>query len=145
MGHARVAERSCRLFDKVIIAVAGDTYKNSMFSLDERMEFVRDAVSGLVKCEIVAYNSLTVELARQYGASAILRGLRGVSDYEYEAQVAAANKHLDEGIETVFLMADADIAFVSSSAVKQMAAAGGRITGLVTPMVEKRLGDLYGI
>jgi len=142
-GHTRVVRRACRVFDKVVIAVAEMSYKEAMFSLDERIAFARDAVSGLEKCEIIAYNTLTVELARKHNAAAILRGLRAVSDYEYEAQVAAANKHLDDSIETVFMMADPDLAFVSSSAVKQIAAAGGRITGLVSPMVEKAILARY--
>ncbi len=138
-GHADLARRACGVFDRVIIAVAEHNYKDSMFSLDERMSFAREAVSGLANCEVIAYNTLTVKLAKELGASAILRGLRGVSDCEYEFQVASANKYLDDSIETVFMMADPRTAFVSSSAVKQMAAAGGRISGLVSAKVEEAI------
>lgn len=136
IGHLHIAERACRLFDLVVVAVAEKTYKNTLFSLEERIAFVEDAVAHLPNCEIVTYNALTVDLARKYDACAIIRGLRAISDYEYEMQVAAINKHLDEGIETVFLMANSDYTFISSSMIKQVSSTGGKITGLVTPMVE---------
>ena len=136
VGHLDIAERACRLFDRVVIAVARQNYKNTMFSLDERQAFIRDATAHLPNCEIEAYNALTVELARKVGAKAIIRGLRAISDYEYEMQVAAINKHLDEGIETVFMMAYAEYTFISSTMIKQVCATGGKITGFVSPMVE---------
>jgi len=151
VGHIHIAERTSRLFDKVIIAVASQNYKNSLFSLDERKAFLIDALAHLPNCEIVIYSDLTVDVARKYGANAIVRGLRAISDYEYEMQVAAINKYLDDGIETVFLMAGAEYSFISSSMIKQVGKAGGKITGLVTPMVENAIrqkifeGDLDSI
>ena len=139
VGHVHIAERASRLFDRIVIAVADQNYKNALFSLEERQAFVTDAVSHLTNCEIVTYSALTVELARQQGACAIIRGLRAISDYEYEMQVAAINKYLDEGVETIFLMAYADYSFISSSMIKQVSSTGGNITGLVTPMVEAAL------
>ena len=143
VGHIHIAERASRLFSKVIIAIAVQNYKNSLFDLDERKAFLADAVTHLPNCEIVVYNELTVEVARSYGANAIVRGLRAISDYEYEMQVAAINKYLDDGIETVFLMAGAEYSFISSSTIKQVGRAGGKITGLVTPMVEKAINKKF--
>jgi pantetheine-phosphate adenylyltransferase len=139
VGHLHIAERASRLFDRVIIAVADQNYKNTLFNLEERKAFVKDATAYIPNCEIVIYSGLTVDLARTHNASAIIRGLRAISDYEYEMQVAAINKYLDEGIETIFLMANADYTFISSSMIKQVCATGGKITGLVTPMVEKAM------
>ncbi|MCL2121062.1 MAG: pantetheine-phosphate adenylyltransferase [Clostridiales bacterium] len=139
VGHLHIAERACRLFDRLIIAVAEQNYKNTLFNLEERKSFILDAISHLPNCDIAVYQDLTVKLARQCGASAIIRGLRAISDYEYEMQVAAVNKHLDEEIETVFLMANADYTFISSSTIKQVCSAGGSISGLVTPMVENAM------
>ena len=138
-GHSYIAERASRVFDKVLIAVAEQNYKSSLFSLEERMAFVADSVSHLHNCETVSYEGLTVELARKLGACAIIRGLRAISDYEYEMQVAAINKHLDEGIETVFFMSSADYSFISSTVIKQVSNTGAKISGLVTPMVEEAL------
>ena len=136
VGHQNIAERACRLFDKVVIAVARQNYKNTLFGLEERKAFIKDAVSHLPNIEISVYNALTVEVAKKTGASAIIRGLRAISDYEYEMQVAAINKHLDDSIETIFLMANAEYTFISSSMIKQVCGTGGKITGFVTPMVE---------
>ena len=141
VGHLHIAERACRLFDRLVIAVADQNYKNTLFDLEERKFFVRDAVAHLPNCEIAVYKDLTVTFARQYGANAIIRGLRAISDYEYEMQVAAINKYLDDGIETVFLMANADYTFISSSMIKQICVTGGKITGLVTPLVETAMRD----
>ena len=136
IGHLHLAERASRLFDRVVIAVAEQNYKNTLFTLEERKAFVIDAISHLPNCEVATYTALTVDLARKHGANAIIRGLRAISDYEYEMQVAAINKYLDEGIETVFLMAGSEYTFISSSMIKQVGIAGGKISGLVTPMVE---------
>jgi len=136
VGHVHIAERASRLFDRIAIAVADANYKNALFNLEERKAFAADAVSHLPNCEIVTYSGLTVELAKQQGARAIIRGLRAISDYEYEMQVAAINKYLDEDVETVFLMAYADYTFISSTMIKQVCSTGGKISGFVTPMVE---------
>jgi pantetheine-phosphate adenylyltransferase len=139
IGHLHIAERACRLFDTLVIAVADQNYKNALFSLEERKEYLSDAVRHLPNCRITEYSALTVEVAREYGASAIIRGLRAVSDYEYEMQIAAINKFLDDGIETVFLMANPEYSFISSSMIKQVARANGSIAGLVSPIVEKAI------
>ena len=136
IGHIRIAERACRLFDQVIIAVADQTYKQTLFSLDERKAFAEDAVAGLPGCRIMTFGGLTVELARATGAGVIIRGLRAISDYEYEMQVSSINKYLDNWIETVFLLSDSEYPFISSSMIKQVGRSGAKLAGLVTPMVE---------
>jgi pantetheine-phosphate adenylyltransferase len=136
VGHVYIAERACRLFDHVVIGIADQNYKDALFTLQERWAFVEEATAHLANCSISIYSSLTVDLAKKAGANAIIRGLRAVSDYEYEMQIAAINKYLDGGIETVFLMSGAEYSFISSSSIKQVASSGGRITGLVTPAVE---------
>ena len=141
IGHQHIAERACRLFDKVIIAVADQNYKNSLFTLEERKELLADAISHLPNCTIDVYSALTVDFARKHGAKAIIRGLRAISDYEYEMQVAAINKYLDEGIETVFLMSNAEYSFISSSMIKLVGRTGGKISGLVTEKVEKAIHE----
>ena len=141
IGHRHIAERACRLFDQVIIAIADQNYKNTLFTLEERKGFVSDTIAHLPNCRIEVYNALTVDFAREHGASVIIRGLRAISDYEYEMQVAAINKYLDEGIETVFLMSNAEYSFISSSMIKQVGGTGGKIDGLVTPRVEKAIRE----
>lgn len=139
VGHIHIAERACRLFDRVVIAIANQNYKRALFTLEERQAFMEEAIVHLPNCSIMVYDSLTVDLARDIGAHAIIRGLRAVSDYEYEMQVAAINKYLDEGIETVFLMSSSEYSFISSSMIKQVASSNARIAGLVTPGVERAL------
>ncbi|MEL7622026.1 MAG: pantetheine-phosphate adenylyltransferase [Clostridiales bacterium] len=139
VGHIHIAERACRLFDRVVIAIANQNYKRALFSLEERQAFMEEAIVHLPNCSITVYDSLTVDLARDIGAHAIIRGLRAVSDYEYEMQVAAINKYLDEGIETIFLMSSSEYSFISSSMIKQVASSNARIAGLVTPGVERAL------
>ena len=141
IGHQHIAERACRLFDQVIIAVADQNYKSSLFSLEERKDFLSDAIAHLKNCRIEVYSDLTVDFAKAHGAAAIIRGLRAISDYEYEMQVAAINKYLNDGIETVFLMSNAEYSFISSSMIKQVGRAGGEIAGLVTPKVERALRE----
>jgi pantetheine-phosphate adenylyltransferase len=139
IGHLHIAERACRLFDEVIIAVAGQNYKSSLFNLEERKAFLAEAVAHLPNCKIDVYYALTVDFARKHGAKAIIRGLRAISDYEYEMQVATINKYLDEGIETVFLLSNPQYSFISSSMIKQVGRAGGKITGLVPLNVEQAI------
>ena len=139
IGHLHIAQRACRLFDRVVIAISDQNYKLSLFTIEERKAFLSDAVAHLPNCSIADYSGLTVDFAREQGANAIIRGLRAISDYEYEMQIAAINKHLDEGVETIFLMAGSEYTYISSSMIKQVGTAGGRITGLVTPMVDQAI------
>jgi pantetheine-phosphate adenylyltransferase len=142
-GHIHIAERACKLFDKVIIGIAIPNYKSSLFSIEERLAFLQQATAHLANCQIETFDGLTVDFAKQSGAGTIIRGLRAISDYEYEMQVAAINKYLDEGVETVFLMSNAEYSFLSSSIIKQVASTGGKIAGLVTPEVERALQEKF--
>jgi len=139
VGHINIAERASRLVDQVIIAVADQNYKNTLFSLAERKAFAEDVLARLPSCKVITFDGLTVALARQYGAKTIIRGLRAVSDYEYEMQVFAINKFLDYKLETVFLMSEAEYSFISSSMIKQAGRSGADISRLTTPMVEAAL------
>ena len=139
MGHLHIAQRASRLFDHLVIGLANQNYKSSLFSLRERKQFLAESFSQLPNCEIAVYSGLTVDFAKECGASVIIRGLRAISDYEYEMQVAAINKYLDEGIETIFLMSHADYSFLSSTMIKQVVSSGGKVSGLVSPAVEMAL------
>jgi len=138
-GHIHIAERACRMFDQVIIGIADQNYKRTLFSLEERKAFAEDAVSHLPQCTIVTFDGLTVDLARKCDANIVIRGLRAISDYEYEMQVFAINKFLDSKLETVFLMSEAEYSFISSSVIKQAGRSGANIAGLVTPLVESAI------
>ena len=139
VGHIHIAQRACRLFDQVIIGIAEQNYKNELFTIEERVAFIHDALSTIENCQVEVFGGLTVEFAKKVGAKAIVRGLRAVSDYEYELQVAAINTYLDESVETVFLMAGVAYTYISSTAIKQLCASGAGISGLVSPMVEEAL------
>jgi pantetheine-phosphate adenylyltransferase len=145
MGHIQIAERACGLFDRLVIGVAYHTSKNTLFSIEERTELVKDATKYLPNVEVFGFNSMTVEFAKQINAKVIIRGLRAISDFEYEMQIADINKYLEKDIETLFLMASANFSFLSSSMVRQVAALGGKVTGLVTPLTEERMRKKFGI
>lgn len=142
-GHIHIAERASRLFDRVIIAVALDNYKTTLFTLEERKKMMRDSTRHIANVEVQSFSGLVVEYARAKDAKALIRGLRAITDFEYEMQYAAMNKHLDEKLETVFLMTADKYAFLSSSVVKQIAVLGGSIKGLVPDNIEKCLQEKY--
>ncbi len=139
MGHLDIIRRSCKLFDRVIVAVAQGFSKERLFTLEERMEMVRAAVEDLPRVEVKALDGLLTEFVRREGACAIIRGLRAISDFEQEFQMSVINKKLTCEIETVFLMAAAEYSFLSSRVVRQVATVGGCIKGLVPPVVELAL------
>jgi pantetheine-phosphate adenylyltransferase len=134
-------ERGLAVFDKIIIAVAINPNKSTLFTLDERLELLRECLAHLSsdKIEITEFSGLTVEFARANGASAILRGLRGPADFEYEYQLAVINRHLNGQVQTVFMMADHQWFFISSSTIKEAASLGADITSLVPPAVARGL------
>ena len=138
-GHIHIAERACRLFDEVVVGIAVPNYKKSLFTLEERQAFLVDALGHVPNLRVECFDCLTVDFAKRMQAQAIIRGLRAVSDYEYELQVASINRYLDEGVETVFLMSNTAYSFLSSTIIKQVVSTGGRVEGLVTPMVERAL------
>jgi len=143
-GHSDLAARATRLFDGLVIAVAESPAKEPMFSVDERLAFVRAAVGHLAGVRVIGFSGLLVACARRVGASAIIRGLRAVSDFEYEFQMAAMNRRLDDGIETVFLTPAENHTFISASLVKEIAALGGDVTQFVHPIVMAALRAKIG-
>lgn len=120
-GHIDVLTRALYLFDKVIVGVASNAGKNPMFDLDKRVSLLKEALGDMHNVSVVPFNVLTVDLAREYGAHAIIRGLRAVSDFEYEFQLAQMNRFLEAQVETVFLMPSHKYFYVSSSLIKQIA------------------------
>lgn len=138
-GHVDLIQRGSRLFDHLIVAVLNNPGKNPLFTVPERVEMLEEATRALINVSVATFNGLMVEFARQHEASAVLRGIRAISDYEYEFQMALMNRRLAPEIETVFLQPAGRYSFVSSRMLKEVFAFGGDITGLVPPNVLKRL------
>lgn len=138
-GHLDLVERGARLADHLVIAILRNEQKQPLFTVDERIEMVQEVVSGVANVEVAAFDGLLVDFAAVCGASVIIRGIRAVSDYEYELQMALMNRRLRPAIETVFLMAGEAHSFISSRLVKEVIRLGGNISGLVPPQVEVRL------
>lgn len=143
-GHISVLARSAKIFDEVIVAVAQDNYKKTLFDLDERVRLIEESILHLPNARVTKFSGLLVDFAREVKANAIIRGLRMVSDFEYEMQMASFNKHLYPEIETVFFTADHDFSFVSSSMIRSIAEVHGDITYFVTPAVQGALERVYG-
>ncbi len=138
-GHIDIAKRAATLFDKLIWAVYDRPLKNLLFSTEERIAFMREAAKDTPNIEVMAYGGLTVDFARRVGAKAMVRGLRVTYDFDVEYQTALTNRQLAENIETVCLITTLKYAFVSSSTIKEVAYAGGRIDEMVPPKVEAAL------
>ena len=143
-GHADLVHRASACFDRVIVAVAGSTGKATRFTLDERVGLAREVMRGVENVEIKSFDGLLAEYARAQGAQVILRGLRAVSDFEYEFQLASMNRKLAPDIETMFLTPDDGYTFISSSLVREIAALGGNVGGFVHPAVETALRNKGG-
>jgi pantetheine-phosphate adenylyltransferase len=130
LGHLDIIRRGAALFDRLVVAVASNPGKQSLFSIEERLALVRAATKGLPRVAVDSYRGLTVAYVQRHGASVILRGLRQHSDFEYEYQLALTNRTIS-GVETVFVMADERVAFISSHLVREVAAMGGDVSRLV--------------
>lgn len=143
-GHVSLIRRGCKVFDKVLVGVAKSTPKNTLFSLEERVDLARDVFRHDDKVQIESFDGLTVEFAKEFGACAILRGLRAVSDFDYEFQLALMNRRLMRSIETVFMMTDYQWLYISSTIIKAVASQHGDITGLVPDNVRHALEGKYG-
>lgn len=143
-GHVSLARRACDIFDTVIVAVAHDTSKKTLFSLEERVAIARETFADQPKVQVESFSGLTVDFAGERGARVLLRGLRAVSDFEYEFQLALLNRKMKREIQTLFLMTDYQWLFISSSIIKSAASLGGDIKGLVPPASFKRLREIYG-
>lgn len=135
LGHVDIAARAARLFDEVVVGVYDQPTKNLLFSIEERVELAREALVQLPNVRVAPYGGLTVEFARRVGTRAIVRGLRVISDFELEYQMALTNHQLAPQIESVCLMARQDHAFLSSSIVKEIALLGGDVSSMVPPHV----------
>lgn len=136
-GHLDIIRRASRLFDRLIVAVlVNDSKKNPCFTMEERVKLIKKCTADMKNVSVSMFNGLLVDFVKQNNAVAIVKGLRAVSDYEYELQMAALNKHIDSDIETIFLMADVQNSFLSSSIVKELAKHGGNIHGLVPEEIE---------
>jgi len=143
-GHVDVISRAARTFDRVVVGVVRDPqHKATLLPIDERVELVRDALSGVPNVEVDVFKELVVDFAHRWDAKVIVKGLRVISDFEYEFQMNQLNRTLDPTIETVYVMASPQVSFVSSSGVKEIAAFGGDIAALVPPAVARRLKELF--
>lgn len=147
-GHLDIIRRSAPLFDEMIIAVLNNADKQPMFSVDERCVIIREVLPSVQtgECQMLveSFSGLTADFARLKNATAIVRGIRAVSDYEYELRMALMNRRLEPQIETVFLMAGEEYSYVSSTLMKQVFELGGRVEGLIPDLVEKRMRDKLG-
>lgn len=140
-GHLDVIERACHIFDKVVVGIAANQEKGPLFSEEERVTLLRENLLHNSKVEVTLFDSLTVEYARKLGAVALVRGIRAVSDFEFEFQITQMNRHLDKSLETIFLMPNEEYFFISSRLIKQVAAYGGDISALAPPNVVRALKE----
>ncbi|WP_313491144.1 pantetheine-phosphate adenylyltransferase [Exiguobacterium sp.] len=142
-GHLDIIERAVPIFDEIIVAVLNNSSKQPLFSVEERMELIADVTSHLPHIKVDSFNGLLVDYAAEVGAIAIVRGLRAVSDFEYEMQVASINKKMNDQIETLFMMTNNQYSFLSSSIVKEAAKYGASVVDLVPSSVEEALRQRY--
>ena len=143
-GHVDVITRAANIFDRVVVGVVGiPQHKSPTFSLDERVELLEDALAGIPNVEVDVFKELVVEFARRWEAKVIVKGLRVISDFEWEFQMNQLNRTLAPEIETVYVMASAEVSFVSSSGVKEIASFGGNVEALVPQAVARRLRELF--
>jgi pantetheine-phosphate adenylyltransferase len=138
-GHVDLVERGAKLFDHLTVAILVNPVKNPLFTVNERVEMLEEATAGIGNVSVATFDGMMVDFARQQGASAVLRGIRAISDYEHEFQMALMNRRLAPEIETVFLQPAGRYSFVSSRMVKEVFSFGGDVSGLVPPNVLKRL------
>ena len=143
-GHLDIVDRGLGVFDRVRMAILMNPEKRPLFSVEERVALIREAYRGNPRVEVDTFSGLLVDYARRVGASVIIRGIRAISDFEYEFQMALMNRRLDPRIETVFMMPAESYSYVSSRLVKEVFQLGGRVSDLVPKVVEKRLREKYG-
>ena len=139
LGHIDVIERASKLFDHLIIGVLNNSSKTPLFSVEERVNMLREVTKEFPNVEVQSFDGLTVEFAKNCGARAVVRGLRAITDFEYELQIAQLNHVISPDIDTVFLTTNLKYAYLSSSSVKEVAAYGGDISHFVTPYVEEQV------
>jgi pantetheine-phosphate adenylyltransferase len=143
-GHTDLVRRAARLFDEVVVAIAANPKKTPLFSLDERVGLAQTVLKDVRGARVIGFDNLLIELTRQQGARVILRGLRAVSDFEFEFQMAGMNRRLDPNVETVFMTPSEQEMFISSSLVKEIAVLKGDVSGFVDPRVSAALKQRFG-
>jgi pantetheine-phosphate adenylyltransferase len=139
LGHIDIMSRAIKLFDRVIVAVALNPNKHPLFSLDDRVKFIKNATKGFKKIEVIPFDNLLTSLAHSKKASVVIKGLRAISDFEFELQMGLMNRKLDESLETLFMIPSQEYSFLSSNLVKEIARHGGDVSQLVPSMVVKEL------
>ncbi len=144
LGHEDLVRRATRLFARVVVAIAANPSKETMFSLEERVELARSVLADLDSVEVMGYTGLTVDFAKEHALQAIVRGLRAISDFEYEFQLANMNRHLTDEVESVFLTPTETYTYISSSLVREICSMGGDISEFVSPKVKLALMDHCG-
>ena len=142
-GHRDILERGLKIFPRMIVAVAANPEKSPLFTVEERMEIIHDAVRGMEGVRVDAFHTLLVDYVKAQGAAVVIRGLRAISDFEHEFQMALMNRRIAEEIETIFLMPHEAYSYLSSRVVKEVALLGGTVKGLVSPLTERMLGEKY--
>ena len=142
-GHNDLVRRACRIFDKVVVAIAANPNKAPLFPLEKRIELVRTIVADVPNVEVVGYTGLTVDFAHQHDLNVMMRGLRAVSDFEFEFQLATMSRHLSDQVETVFLTPTEQFNFISSTLIREIASLGGNVSEFVHPAVAKALGERF--
>jgi pantetheine-phosphate adenylyltransferase len=140
-GHIDLVKRALRIFPRLIVAVARNPHKSPIFTVEERLAIIRDAIGGLGRIELDTFDQLTVDYVRKKGAQVILRGIRAVSDFEAEFAMALMNRKISEEVETVFLMPNQAYTYLSSRLVKEVALLGGKVEDLVPPLASKMLKE----
>jgi pantetheine-phosphate adenylyltransferase len=143
-GHLDIISRSLSVFDQVVIAILVNPEKHPLFTVEERVEMIGEAYAKEPRVRVETFSGLLVDYAVKVGASGIVRGLRAISDFEYEFQMALMNRRLEPRIDTVFLMAPEGYSYLSSRLVKEVSELGGHVKGLVPPVVERRLREKHG-
>lgn len=142
-GHLDIITRASKVFSEVHVVIMHNSAKTSLFTVDERIRLIQEATQDLANVTVETSDGLMIEYAKKVGAVAVVRGLRAVTDFEYEMQITSMNRVLDEGIETFFIMTKNQYSFLSSSIVKEVAKYGGNISELVPPTVEKALKEKF--
>ena len=140
-GHLDIIKRSCKLFDKVIVAVLKNTQKSPLFTEEERVEYIKKCTKDIPNCEVQTFSGLLVDFVKSSGASTVIRGLRAISDFEYEFQMALLNKKLSPDVETIFMVTNLNCLYISSSVVKEICRFGGNADGLIPDEIIKDITD----
>jgi len=142
-GHNDLVRRACRIFDRVVVAIAANPGKTPLFTLEQRVDLARRVLADVPNVEVKGYTGLTVDFARQQGLNVIMRGLRAVSDFEFEFQLATMSRHLNGEVETVFLTPTEQFNFISSTLIREIASLGGKVGEFVHPIVAEALKNKF--